>query len=661
MSGELRWPAPRPWRLPAPLLSQPRPRAADQGDRARGVSGGVPLRFARSPAAVPRVRAVFDRLPERVHRPEGLAVRGSLRRGDAALGIRARRPADAVLGRHGDRGVGDAAAGQSPHVWAGGRPDRRNLGGEGRRLRQRSHARHRRHVGRHRRRRERSTAHAAPAGHEGRRLPGDGADGRHRHDRRGRRLDRLCRRGRRLPRRPAVRGRRPGAGLLRPRGSRPDGDGRAAAAGPAPTRTVACSAATCSSTSSSRARRCSVWPTRSGCPSARPRSGALQIQKFGMAQAIEVNSVRRGYDPREFTLVAAGGAGPLFACDIALELEIPRVLVPPHPGTIAATGLLATDLQHEFVATERHALKTPRRRAATRALRRARGAGSRAARRGRRRRGPAPAAAPRGLPLRGTGIRGPLRRARREIDDGWVEELKEAFHRAHEAEYGHRFDAEIEIVNIRVVGIGRIAELEPAMAETGWRRRPLGARRRSSARSSSTSTAGPNAGATAVLRTRAAPRGRPDRGPGDHRAVRLDDGRSPRPFGRDRPVRQHRRRLLAARRRGRGALETELATPILMRVIGGAFSAIAKEMAGVLFRMSYSSIIRESGGSRGRDLRRRGQRPRRVRLDAHVHGRDAEDRQERHQAPRRRHPRGRHRSSTTTRTSARRTRPTWRS
>ena len=67
-----------------------------------------------------------------------------------------------------------------------------------------------------------------------------------------------------------------------------------------------------------------------------------------MTQAIELNSVRRGYDPRDFTLVAAGGAGPLFACDIALELEIPRVLVPPHPGIVAATGLLATDLQHEL-------------------------------------------------------------------------------------------------------------------------------------------------------------------------------------------------------------------------------------------------------------------------------------------------------------------------
>ncbi len=98
--------------------------------------------------------------------------------------------------------------------------------------------------------------------------------------------------------------------------------------------------------------------TQLGMPVEDAALGALQVQKYGMTQAIELNSVRRGYDPREFTLVAAGGGGPMFACDIALELDIARVLVPPYPGIVAATGLLATDLQHEFVATERHPLKT---------------------------------------------------------------------------------------------------------------------------------------------------------------------------------------------------------------------------------------------------------------------------------------------------------------
>ena len=111
--------------------------------------------------------------------------------------------------------------------------------------------------------------------------------------------------------------------------------------------------------------------------------GALQIQKFGMTQAIELNSVRRGYDPREFVFVAGGGAGPLFACDIAAELEIARVLVPRYPGIVAATGLLATDLQHEFVATERHQLGERRACVVDRSLRRSDRAGRESARAGR--------------------------------------------------------------------------------------------------------------------------------------------------------------------------------------------------------------------------------------------------------------------------------------
>ena len=174
--------------------------------------------------------------------------------------------------------------------------------------------------------------------------------------------------------------------------------------------------------------------------------GALQIQKYGMTQAIELNSVRRGYDPREFTLVAAGGAGPLFACDIALELEMARVLVPPHPGIIAATGLLATDLQHEFVATERHALKSLD---ATRLSRRFEELVAQAV-----------------AQLDDDGVPEDRRLVRRladcryagqgyevrtevpagGVDDAWVAELAERFHAAHEHEYGHRFDAPIEII-----------------------------------------------------------------------------------------------------------------------------------------------------------------------------------------------------------------------
>src|SRR5581483_7877317 len=79
--------------------------------------------------------------------------------------------------------------------------------------------------------------------------------------------------------------------------------------------------------------------------------GDVQILTHSMVQSIEENSVRKGYDPRDFALVAEGGAGPLFAAQIALEVGTPTVIVPPYPGIAAAMGLLATDMVYEYVAT----------------------------------------------------------------------------------------------------------------------------------------------------------------------------------------------------------------------------------------------------------------------------------------------------------------------
>src|SRR5207302_217247 len=62
-------------------------------------------------------------------------------------------------------------------------------------------------------------------------------------------------------------------------------------------------------------------------------------------------SVQRGLDPREFVLVAFGGAGPLHANRLAEELDIPQTLIPLSPGTASSLGLLVTDLTRESVAT----------------------------------------------------------------------------------------------------------------------------------------------------------------------------------------------------------------------------------------------------------------------------------------------------------------------
>jgi N-methylhydantoinase A len=79
--------------------------------------------------------------------------------------------------------------------------------------------------------------------------------------------------------------------------------------------------------------------------------GILSVVTANMAKAIRVISVQRGHDPRDYTLAAFGGAGPLHAARLARELDIGRVLVPRNPGILCAMGLLLTDLRADFAAT----------------------------------------------------------------------------------------------------------------------------------------------------------------------------------------------------------------------------------------------------------------------------------------------------------------------
>ena len=85
-------------------------------------------------------------------------------------------------------------------------------------------------------------------------------------------------------------------------------------------------------------------------------AGIVEIANAHMIGAMRLVSVQRGYDPRDFVLVAFGGAGPLHANALAQELGIPAVLVPPNPGIASAVGMLMTDLRHEFVTTRRLSL-----------------------------------------------------------------------------------------------------------------------------------------------------------------------------------------------------------------------------------------------------------------------------------------------------------------
>ncbi|HEX6130816.1 MAG TPA: hydantoinase/oxoprolinase family protein, partial [Actinomycetota bacterium] len=79
--------------------------------------------------------------------------------------------------------------------------------------------------------------------------------------------------------------------------------------------------------------------------------GILTIANSNMARAIRSRTIEKGHDPREFALVAFGGAGPLHAADVADSLGIPEVLVPPYPGITSAAGLLTSDLKYDQMRT----------------------------------------------------------------------------------------------------------------------------------------------------------------------------------------------------------------------------------------------------------------------------------------------------------------------
>ena len=122
-----------------------------------------------------------------------------------------------------------------------------------------------------------------------------------------------------------------------------------------------------------------------------------------MAQAVRLVTVERGYDPRDFIYLAFGGAGPVHAVELARELQMPRVVLPPMPGLFSAFGMLVADMLHDLQASIIKTLDELTPAGADRALRRARGEGARADARRRGRSVARQDRAPRRLLLPGAG------------------------------------------------------------------------------------------------------------------------------------------------------------------------------------------------------------------------------------------------------------------
>lgn len=200
-----------------------------------------------------------------------------------------------------------------------------------------------------------------------------------------------------------------------------------------------------------------------GLDLAEAAEGTITIANANMARAIRSRTIEKGHDPREFALVAFGGAGPLHAAEVAESLEIPEVLVPPHPGITSASGLLTSDLKYDQMRTvfmvQGEVDEARLNRGLEELEEELRG------RLGRDGVADRDVDVVRMLDCRYAGQGYELRLA---LTNGRFSERDlDRFHALHEREYGHSFGDPIEIVNARVSAIGR----RPTLA---WRREPSG-------------------------------------------------------------------------------------------------------------------------------------------------------------------------------------------
>jgi N-methylhydantoinase A len=190
-----------------------------------------------------------------------------------------------------------------------------------------------------------------------------------------------------------------------------------------------------------------------------PVEAALDIVQIAVAMmslAVRGVSVERGYDPRDFALVACGGAGPVHAAAIARELHIPSVIVPRLPAHFSALGMLLTDLRHDYVRTYYKALAE----CDFSEIRKIFGELVEHGRQTLAEEGMAPETMTfhHFLDIRYIGqefwIQVPV--SPEHVAAGDREAVRHAFDELHDRRYGHRAtDEPVEVVNVRITAVGR--------------------------------------------------------------------------------------------------------------------------------------------------------------------------------------------------------------
>ena len=186
--------------------------------------------------------------------------------------------------------------------------------------------------------------------------------------------------------------------------------------------------------------------------------GVVRLGNDNAAQVIRRISIERGYDPRDFALIAFGGSGPMFAPFIAEELEVGRVIIPSiPPGVFSAWGLLMTDLRHDFIKTSVTRLDMPgalekvaqiyyELEAKAKATLSSIASGTRET------------VITRYADMRYYGQEHVLKLSipNGEVNRGLISEMENRFHETHLRYYQFKLDSPVELVNYHVVGTFRV-------------------------------------------------------------------------------------------------------------------------------------------------------------------------------------------------------------
>jgi N-methylhydantoinase A/oxoprolinase/acetone carboxylase beta subunit len=189
-------------------------------------------------------------------------------------------------------------------------------------------------------------------------------------------------------------------------------------------------------------------------------AGIYRIAVNNMAQAIRLNSVARGFDPRDFALVAYGGAGAAFAVEVARELAMPKVIIPPGAGVGAAGGLLATDMKYDRQGTLWQRLDRPDHAKIQQALERLEGQALERLERDGFSAEQSRVRFSADCRYQGQGYELRVALPGAAVDEAWCHEVEQRFHRAHLQAFDRQFDDRaVMMVNVAATGVGQLPPL----------------------------------------------------------------------------------------------------------------------------------------------------------------------------------------------------------